>query len=179
MDTVLEKRQQELSNKIPEWWKQTRTYEVQKQEGNTWVTKMTCDYEDIENFRILSNLPFYRILKNGVDITNKYSLSATTVEEEPQPVKKPVNLKPAEYKALPLDKKKELWNKVIALQNRKAKRAEIFEELLISEATYDTIRNDLKNIGEEDNKVAKETPRVEPKQNSTEKPKVHRGPSLF
>lgn len=139
----------------PEWWKKTRTYEVQMLEGREWVTKMSSDFEFVDDFRIVANNPYARILKAGVDITDKYrpesGASSTpygsiTPPAGPMPSKKTTStyLKPAEYKALPLEEKQKLWEGIATLLDRKAKRAEIFEALNVSEATYDTIRLDIK-----------------------------------
>lgn len=139
----------------PEWWKKTRTYEVQMLEGREWVTKMSSDYEFVEDFRIVAKSSYARILKNGIDVTEKYRdgetsstspYGAITPLKGPMPTKRPSTgyMKPAEYKALPIEEKRVIWEKVATLLEQKAKRAEIFETLSVSEATYDTIRLDIK-----------------------------------
>lgn len=175
----------------PEWWKKTRTYEIQMQEGRGWETKMRTDTEFVDDFRIVASNPYARILKNGVDVTEKYRTDASvsaapygniTPLAGPMPTKKPASkyLKPAEYKALPLEDKQKLWDGIAELLSKGAKRAEIFEALSVSEATYDTIRLDIKaNEAKQSSQPVVETPKVEmPKANTDNTPKQTTGTSF-
>ena len=175
----------------PEWWKKTRTYEIQMQEGKSWETKMRTDTEFVDDFRIIANNSYARILKNGIDVTDKYRKEAVsnsspygniTPPAGPMPTKKPTSkyLKPAEYKALPLEDKQKLWDAIAELLSGGAKRAEIFEALSVSEATYDTIRLDIKaNEAKQSSQPVVETPKVEmPKANTDNTPKQTTGTSF-
>lgn len=147
------------SVQIP-WWSKIRTYIVQIQEGNQWVNKMSSDTEWPDDFRIIARNPFARILKDGEDITSKYKEDSecitSSVSTEPQ-FKPPCNkiainnnkpknvMKPSEYKNMIIEDKQILWNRIEKLLSTKAKRSQIFEDLNISEATYDAIRADMKS----------------------------------
>lgn len=47
-------------------------YVVEAHEGIEWVPKARYNFEDTETFLVLAKNPFYRILKDGKDITSKY-----------------------------------------------------------------------------------------------------------
>ena len=146
----------------PEWWKKTRTYQVQSLEGNEWITKMTSDVEWRDDFKLAARNPFNRILKNGIDVTDNYRDEIQSTHKDNSTLYGVLNsmegptssaksarsssaMKPSEYKSLSEEEKVKLWNSINSLLSQKAKRAEIFVQLNISEATYDTIRLDMKS----------------------------------
>ncbi len=47
-------------------------YVVEAHEGIEWVPKARYNFEDTKTFLVLAKNPFYRILKDGKDITSKY-----------------------------------------------------------------------------------------------------------
>lgn len=143
----------------PEWWKKTRTYEVQLLEGPEWSTKLSSDTEWVDDFKLIARNPFARILKNGVDVTPRYrenssedaaisrpSYGPTIVAPGPlSDSSKSSAMKPSEYKRLSQSQKEEIWRSVDTLLENKVRRADIFLQLNISEATYDTVRMDMKS----------------------------------
>lgn len=175
------KSRKDVFQSAPDWWKQTRTYEVQKQEGYDWVTVLTSDTEWIDDFRLVATNPYMRILKNGKDVTAKYSSNCSRQPSTnfgivmpvygPEPNKRTTgkSMTPHEYKALPRSEKETLWKSIDILLENKAKRAEIFAELNISESTYDTIRLERKTLSEvaaSDKPVHEETRENEVKVNT-------------
>lgn len=170
----------------PDWWKKTRTYEVQIRGVSGWETRMTSDVEWPEDFRIVATNQFARILKDGIDVTAKYRSAdapMTSYEDqpygslaaqpgptsEPRKVTNSNTMKPGEYRALSSAEKQSIWSKIDTLLELKKKRNEIFTELKISEATYDAIRADMKS----NNHVASTTTKTpQPVVNDAPKPKV-------
>lgn len=136
-------------------------YVVEMHEGFEWVPKARYNFEDTEIFVMVAKNPFYRILKDGKDITSNYKN-----ESDMQKSKKNKNefdskdipnnsseitdnadkpLKPAEYKAMSSEDKQKLKSEIKRMLDSKTKRNDIFHTLNISEATYDTIRMEMKN----------------------------------
>lgn len=128
-------------------------YEVQRKEAMGWIGLCRSTTEDLAHFPVIARNPLYRILEDGKDVTSRYrsgkvaSMSNTqTIQTNPKPAEVecaiPV-MKPAQYRSLSNEDKKALQHKITQCLNNKMKRVEIFKELNISEATYDTIRADM------------------------------------
>ena len=133
-------------------------YVVEAHEGIEWVPKARYNFEDTETFLVLAKNPFYRILKDGKDITSKYKQDSGKLQsnsndsvvydnssnssEISNNSTKP--LKPAEYKAMSSECKQKLKADIQRMLDEKTKRNDIFHALNISESTYDIIRTEMK-----------------------------------
>lgn len=115
---------------------------VEHQEGSEWVPKARTNFDDKEQFTIIAKNPMYRILEDGIDVTNRYRFNDAS-DTDVESVTKPV-MKPSQYKNLNDHDKHFLQHKVELLLENKKKRAELLTELNVSEATYDLIRADMK-----------------------------------
>ena len=128
-------------------------YVVEAHEGVEWVPKARYNFEDTEIFLAVAKNPFYRILKNGKDVTSKYKsdqnkLKSKSIEDSLETsVNTDKPLKPAEYKAMSLNDKQKLKSDIQRMLEEKTKRTDIFHTLNISEATYDIIRSEMKKDG--------------------------------
>lgn len=48
------------------------TYVVERNEGTEWIPLMQCNFEDTKHFYEIAKNSFYRILKDGEDVTDQY-----------------------------------------------------------------------------------------------------------
>ena len=48
-------------------------YQIIREEYGKHVVLMQCDFEDMEQFKLIAENPQYKILLNGKDVTNKYA----------------------------------------------------------------------------------------------------------
>lgn len=115
---------------------------VEHQEGTEWVPKARTNFDDKDQFTVIAKNPMYRILEDGIDVTNRYR-SMNNIDADVESVTEPV-MNPSQYKNLNDRDKHLLQHKVELLLENKKKRAEILTELNVSEATYDLIRADMK-----------------------------------
>ena len=115
---------------------------VEHQEGAEWVPKARTNFDDKDQFIVIAKNPMYRILEDGIDVTNRYR-SMNNIDADIEEAVEPV-MKPSKYKELSDQDKNLLQHKVELLLENKKKRAEILKELNVSEATYDLIRSDMK-----------------------------------
>lgn len=133
-------------------------YVVERNDGMGWIPKCHCTFEDTEQFIMIARNPYYRIMCDGKDVTAKYRngkvASSTPHVESSSSSDTPV-LKPAQYKAMSQQDKVSIQHSIKDCLQRKLKRTEIFKELNISEATYDTIRADMANTAASQNAADK------------------------
>ena len=115
-------------------------YVVEAHEGIEWVPKARYNFEDTETFLVIAKNPFYRILKDGKDITSKYKQDSGKLQsnsndsvvydnssnssEITNNATKP--LKPAEYKAMSSECKQKLKANIQRMLDEKTKRNDIF-----------------------------------------------------
>ena len=115
---------------------------VEHQEGSEWVPKARTNFDDKDQFTVIAKNPMYRILEDGIDVTNRYR-SMNNIDADIEEAVEPV-MKPSKYKELSDQDKNLLQHKVELLLENKKKRTEILKELNVSEVTYDLIRADMK-----------------------------------
>lgn len=120
---------------------EVKNYVVEQLEHGQWVPKMRCNFED-NNFPLIAKQPTYRIMCNGIDVTQNYAEgNYRSIQNINTNVAPP--MKPAQYKNLSYEEKLDLKLKAETLKELKKKRSEILIELNITESTYDTMRADL------------------------------------
>lgn len=58
-------------------------YLVQRSDGDNWITLMQSDFEDTQQFRVIAQCQYYRILRDGKDITRKFR-SPVSIQTTPE-----------------------------------------------------------------------------------------------
>ena len=129
-------------------------YSIEHLEGREWIPKCAQNLEEVEKFQSIASNIDYRIVEDGVDVTNRYRTKTTTKPTSPIKSVESVNvnnsvenvnklMKPSEYKALSDNDKASIHANLRDLQSSGTKRNDIMAALNVSEATYDVIRVDL------------------------------------